>query len=43
MRNKWIAIVAGLGMMGATASSVLAADAAAGKAVYEKSCVEVGS
>jgi cytochrome c oxidase cbb3-type subunit 3 len=39
MRSKLVAIVAGLGMMGATASSLLAADAAAGKAVYEKSCV----
>lgn len=39
MRNKWVAMVAGLGLMGLSASGVLAADAAAGKAVYEKSCV----
>ena len=39
MRNKLVAIVAGLGMMGASATSVLAADAAAGKAVFDKSCV----
>jgi mono/diheme cytochrome c family protein len=39
MRNKLVAILAGLGMMGASASGVLAADAAAGKAVYDKSCV----
>ncbi len=39
MREKVIAILAGLGMLGATASGVLAADAAAGKAVFDKSCV----
>lgn len=39
MRNKLVAILAGLGMMGASASGVLAADAAAGKAVFGKSCV----
>ena len=39
MRSKVIAILAGLGMMGASASGVLAADAAAGKAVFDKSCV----
>jgi len=39
MRGKVIAILAGLGMMGASASGVLAADAAAGKAVFDKSCV----
>lgn len=39
MRNKLVAIMAGLGMMGASASGVLAADAAAGKAVFDKSCV----
>jgi cytochrome c oxidase cbb3-type subunit 3 len=39
MRNKLVATVAGLGMLGLSASAVLAADAAAGKAVYEKSCV----
>ncbi len=39
MRDKVIAILAGLGMLGASASGVLAADAAAGKAVFDKSCV----
>jgi cytochrome c oxidase cbb3-type subunit 3 len=39
MRNKLVAILAGLGMMGVAASGVLAADAAAGKAVFDKSCV----
>ncbi len=39
MREKVIAILAGLGMMGASATGVLAADAAAGKAVFDKSCV----
>jgi cytochrome c oxidase cbb3-type subunit 3 len=39
MRSKAIAILAGIGMMGASASGVLAADAAAGKAVFDKSCV----
>jgi len=39
MRSKAIAILAGLGMMGASASGVLAADTAAGKAVFDKSCV----
>ena len=39
MRSKVIAILAGLGMMGASASGVLAADAAAGKTVFDKSCV----
>lgn len=38
MRNKLVATVAGLGMLGLSASGVLAADAA-GKAVYDKSCV----
>jgi mono/diheme cytochrome c family protein len=38
MRNKWLAIVAGLGMIGASASGVLAADAG-GKAIFDKSCV----
>ena len=39
MREKVIAILAGLGMLGASASGVLAADTAAGKAVFDKSCV----
>jgi len=39
MREKVIAILAGLGMMGVSATGVLAADAAAGKAVFDKSCV----
>jgi mono/diheme cytochrome c family protein len=38
MRNKLVAIMAGLGMMAVSASGVLAADAG-GKAVYDKSCV----
>jgi cytochrome c oxidase cbb3-type subunit 3 len=39
MRRKLVAIMAGLGIMGASASGVLAADVAAGKAVFDKSCV----
>ncbi len=39
MRSKVIAVLAGLGLMGASAGGVLAADAGAGKAVFEKSCV----
>jgi mono/diheme cytochrome c family protein len=39
MRNKLVAILAGLGMMGVSASGVLAAGAAAGKAVFDNSCV----
>jgi mono/diheme cytochrome c family protein len=39
MRSKVIAVLAGLGMMGASASGVLAAGAAAGKTVFDKSCV----
>lgn len=36
MRSKVIAILAGLGLMGASVSGVLAAD---GKAIFSKSCV----
>jgi cytochrome c6 len=39
MRTKVIAMVLGLGMIGAWSSATLAADADAGKAVFEKSCV----
>jgi mono/diheme cytochrome c family protein len=39
MKRKLVALSLGLGMLGASASAALAADAAAGKAVYEKSCV----
>lgn len=38
MKQKWVALLLGLGMMG-SASAALAADAASGKAIYEKSCV----
>ena len=38
MRNKLVAILAGLGMLGASATGALAAEAA-GKAVFDKSCV----
>jgi cytochrome c6 len=34
-----MAMVLGLGMIGAWSSAALAADASAGKAVYDKSCV----
>jgi cytochrome c6 len=39
MRTKLMAMVLGLGMIGAWSSAALAADSDAGKAVYEKSCV----
>lgn len=39
MTTKVIAIVIGLGMIGAWASGGLAADAGAGKATFEKSCI----
>lgn len=39
MRTKLMAMVLGLGMIGAWISAGLAADSDAGKAVYEKSCV----
>jgi cytochrome c6 len=39
MRTKLMAMVLGLGMIGAWSSAALAADASAGKAVYDKSCV----
>jgi Cytochrome c, mono- and diheme variants len=39
MRTKLMAMVLGLGMIGAWSSAGLAADSDAGKAVYEKSCV----
>ena len=39
MRIKVITMVLGLGLMGLWVVKSLAADAAAGKAVYEKSCV----
>jgi cytochrome c6 len=39
MRTKVIAMVLGLGIIGAWSSATLAADADAGKAVFEKSCV----
>ena len=39
MKGKLVAIIAGLGMVGASASGVLAADAAAGKALFDRSCV----
>src|ERR1700756_1227022 len=39
MRTKVIAMVLGLGMIGGWSSAALAADADAGKAVFEKSCV----
>ena len=39
MRTKLMAMVLGLGMIGAWSSAALAADASAGMAVYDKSCV----
>ena len=39
MRTKLMAMVLGLGMIGAWSSAGLAADSDAGKAVFEKSCV----
>jgi cytochrome c6 len=39
MRTRLMAMVLGLGMIGAWSSAGLAADSDAGKAVYEKSCV----
>ena len=39
MRTKLMAMVLGLGMIGAWSSAGLAADSDAGKTVYEKSCV----
>jgi cytochrome c6 len=39
MTTKVIAIVIGLGMIGAWTSGGLAADAGAGKATFEKSCI----
>jgi len=39
MRRKLIAMVIGIGMVGAGATVSVAADADAGKAVFEKSCV----
>jgi mono/diheme cytochrome c family protein len=39
MRNKWVVLLAGLAMVGASASGLLAADAAGGKAIFDKSCV----
>ena len=39
MRTKVIAMLLGLGMIGAWNSAALAADSDAGKAVFEKSCV----
>lgn len=38
MRTKLTAMVLGLGMIGVSAPRALAADAASGKAAYEKSC-----